>query len=249
MGLVGAAVAWCQIPSPAGKTTGPGVQAPRDSREPEALKTCKAPPPPPQAFPRPATPPPPGPREYTAREIPAVVAAGQQWKEVWQVDDNSDVIKLDKDSKTSVSFMGTNTGGSVAMNSKGALFIANRGLRASIDELSPRRKTLANQFNGNSLDCIGCVLNDLTADSKGGAYFTMGGVFYADPQGKVTRYGKNLFTNGIVLSADEKHLYVTNRLTLAAFDVQKDGLICSPSRTVMILADARSCTPGSNVRS
>ena len=77
--------------------------------------------------------------------------------------------------------------------------------------------------NGDPLDCIGGVINDLTADSKGGVYFTMGGFFHADPKGVVTRYGENLTTNGIVLSADEKTLYVTNGPTLAAFDVQADG--------------------------
>jgi gluconolactonase len=183
----------------------------------------------------------PGPKTVT--EIPGVLAAGQQWKEIWEVDgnnadgivatkdggiliaqnDNSDVVKLDKDGKTSIAYVGTNTGGALAMNSKGALFIDNRGLSASIEELAPHRKTLANHYNGDALDCIGGVLNDLTADSKGGAYFTMGGLFYSDPQGKVTKYGENLFTNGIVLSEDEKHLYVTNGMTVAAFDVQKDA--------------------------
>jgi gluconolactonase len=242
---LGAMAAWGQIPVPAGKTTGPGVQAPRDSKEPEVLKTCKVPPPAPGAgFPRRGPTPAaaePGPKTVT--EIPGVVAAGQQWKEIWEVDgnnadgiiatkdggiliaqnDNSDVIKLDKSGKTSIAYMGTNTGGALAMNSKGALFVDNRGLNASIEELAPHRQTLANKYNGDSFDCIGGVLNDLTADSKGGAYFTMGGLYYSDSQGKVTKYGENLFTNGIVLSEDEKHLYVTNGMTVAAFDVHKDG--------------------------
>ena len=51
----------------------------------------------------------------------------------------------------------------------------------------------------------------------------MGGLFYADPKGAVTKYGDNLTTNGIILSANEKTLYVTNGPTLAAFDVQPDG--------------------------
>ena len=134
-------------------------------------------------------------------EIPGVIAAGQQWKEIWEVDgnnadgiiatkdggiliaqnDKSDVVKLDKDGKTSVAYMGTNTGGSVAMNSKGTLFVDNRGLNASIEELAPKRKTLANKYNGDSFDCIGGVLNDLTADSKGGVYFTMGGRLLRGP--------------------------------------------------------------------
>ncbi len=40
--------------------------------------------------------------------------------------------------------------------------------------------------------------------------FSMGGLFYADPKGVVTRYGENLTTNGVILSRDEKTLYVTN---------------------------------------
>jgi gluconolactonase len=39
----------------------------------------------------------------------------------------------------------------------------------------------------------------------------------------VTKYGDNLQTNGIILSPDEKTLYVTNGNTIAAFDVQADG--------------------------
>jgi gluconolactonase len=176
-------------------------------------------------------------------EIPGVIAAGAQWKDAWEVDgnnadgiiatkdgglliaqnDNSKVVKLNKDGKVSDAYTGTNTGGSVAMNSKGALFVANRGLNTSIDELTPARKTFANRYNDDPMECIGGVLNDIAADSKGGVYFTMGGLFYADPKGKITRYGENLTTNGIVLSADEKHLFVTNGATVAEFDVVKDG--------------------------
>lgn len=237
--------AFGQIPVPAGKTTGPGVQAPRDSKEPEVLKTCKVPPPAPGGGGPPRGPAPAAeasrPKETT--EIAGIVAAGEQWKEVWEVDgnnadgivatkdggiliaqnDNSNVVKLDKDGKTSIAYMDLNTSGALAMNSKGALFVNNRGLRASIEQLAPKRKTLANEYNGDSFDCIGGVLNDLTADSKGGVYFTIGTVFYSDSQGKVTKYGDKLFTNGIVLSPDEKHLFVTNRMSLVEFDVQKDG--------------------------
>jgi gluconolactonase len=246
-GVLGALAAMAvlgQIPNPPGLTTGPGVQAARDTKEPEVLKTCKVPPPAPGSVPRrPAPAAAAEPASKDVKEIPGVVTAGQQWKEVWEVDgnnadgiiatkdggiliaqnDKSDVIKLDKDGKTSIAYMGTNTGGSLAMNSKGTLFIDNRGLNASVEELAPKHKTLANKYNGDSFDCIGGVLNDLTADSKGGVYFTMGQVFYSDPQGKVTKYSDNLFTNGIVLSEDEKHLFVTNGPAVVEFDVQKDG--------------------------
>jgi gluconolactonase len=250
MSVLASTAAWCQTP-----TTGPGVQSLNDSREPEVLKTCKTPPPArggrgPGRGPGAAPPAAAGPRDYKVTEIAGVVAAGQQWKEIWQVDgnnadgiigtkdgglliaqnDKSNIVKLDKNGKASIAYMGTNTGGSVAMNSKGVLFVANRGLNPSIEQLAPQRKTLANKYNDDPMDCIGVVLNDISADSKDGVYFTMGpsalpsaGVFYADPTGKVTHYGENLTTNGIVLSADEKHLYVTNGPTVAVFDVQKDG--------------------------
>jgi len=248
IGIGGASAAFSQIVPPTGLKQGPGVQAPADEREPDVLKACKTPPPAPAGRggrgggrgPAAAGP---GPREYKVTEIPGVIAGGQQWKEVWQVDgnnadgiigtkdgglliaqnDKSDVIKLDKDGKTSVAFTGTNTGGSVAMNAKGAIFLVNRGLNPSVEQLSPQRKVLASRYNGDPMDCIGGVINDLTADSKGGVYFTMGGLFYADSKGNVTRYGQNLTTNGIVLSADEKHVFVTNGPSVVEFDVQKDG--------------------------
>jgi gluconolactonase len=184
-----------------------------------------------------------GPRDYMVTEIPGVIAAGQQWKFIWQEagnngdgivgtndgglllaqNDNSKVVKLDKNGKASVVYSDTHTGGALSMSPKGALFINERGLHAKIEQLTPQRKVLADNIQGDPIDCIGGVINDLTADSKGGAYFTMGGLFYASPKGVVTKYGENLQTNGIILSANEKTLYVTNGPTLAAFDVQPDG--------------------------
>ena len=133
------------------------------------------------------------------------------------------MLKLDSSGKTSVAYSNTHTGGALSINPKGAVFIVERGLRAKIEQLAPQRKVLAESYNGDPLDCIGGVINDLTADSKGGVYFTMGGVYYASPSGVVTKYGENVTPNGIILSANEKTLYVTNGPTLAAFDVQPDG--------------------------
>jgi sugar lactone lactonase YvrE len=167
-------------------------------------------------------------------EIPGVIAAGQKWKDVWQVsgnsadgiigtkggglliaqNDNSAVVKLDKKGNASVAYSGTNTGGALSMSTKGVLFLNNRRCAGA----------LPTSTRGDPLDCIGGgVLNDLAADSKGGVYFTMGGLFCADPKGVITKSGDNLFTNGIILSRDEKTLYVTNGATLAAFDVRPHG--------------------------
>jgi sugar lactone lactonase YvrE len=219
-GALGALALFCQNPPAAAPRTGPGVQAPQDAKYADLIKTCKVPPTPPpgrggaakggqakgqgKAAPAPA-----GPKEIAA--IPGVIAAGQQWKDVWQVEgNNADGIVATKD------------GGILAMNGKN-LFVLNRGLNQSIEQLEPKRKTLVNKNNGDPMDCLGGLLNDMTADSKGGVYFTMGGVFHADSKGAITKYGENINPNGIVLSPDEKRLYVTNGASLAVFDVQKDG--------------------------
>jgi gluconolactonase len=227
-------------PAPANPTP-PSLQANADPGYDAVLAACENPP---QKFPPihwPASGPPP--RDYTVTEIPGVIAAGQQWKFLWQEagnngdgivgtndgglliaqNDNSAVVKLDKNGKPSVAYADTHTGGAVSMNSKGALFIVERGLRPAIWQLSPKRRLLANTYQGDTMDCIGGVLNDLSADSKGGAYFTMGGLYYASPAGVVTKYGDNLRTNGIILSPDEKKLFVTNVNTVVVFDVQPDG--------------------------
>ncbi len=176
-------------------------------------------------------------------EIPAVIAAGQQWKFLWQEagnngdgivgtddgglliaqNDNSEVVKLDQDGNPSVVYFDTRTGGSLSINPNGDVFIVQRALRSAIFQLAPVRRVLADRYQGDVLDCIGGNPNDLTADSKGGAYFTQGGVYHTDANGVITKYGEEIRPNGIVLSANEQILYVTNRQTLAAFDVEPDG--------------------------
>jgi sugar lactone lactonase YvrE len=68
-------------------------------------------------------------------------------------------------------------------------------------------------------------MHDLVVDSKGGVYFALGNpAFYADPKGVITKYGDaNLRGNGIILSPDEKRLYITSGASLVAFDVQPNG--------------------------
>jgi gluconolactonase len=239
-----------RLPAAPANPPAPSLQAPADPGYEALIKTCKTPPPAGRgrgggggagrAGGAPA--PVPGIREYKVEAIPGVIAAGQQWKFLWQEvgnngdgivgtddgalllaqNDNAKVVKLDKNGKPSVAYSDTHTGGALSMNKKKALFIVERGLRANVTKLTPQRKVLADKYQGEPLDCIGGVINDLTADSKGGVYFTMGGVYYADAKGNVTKYGTTT-PNGIVLSADEKTLYATNGPAIAAFDVQPDG--------------------------
>ncbi len=88
--------------------------------------------------------------------------------------------------------------------------------------LTPEHKPLANGFNGKYFEGR---LNDLVADRKGGVYFTNGpgpgsGAFYVSPKAFESVIGENLRTNGIMLSKDEKTLYITNLTSIMALDVQ-----------------------------
>jgi sugar lactone lactonase YvrE len=189
--------------------------------------------------------------------IPGVIAAGARWAEVWHGDgnnadglistkdgvlfaqnDNNMVGEIDKNGKVTFPYSDLNVSGSLAMNSKGTLFVLNRGYTglsgtargyASIDELAPQKKVVASKdSNGDAMDCIGGVLNDAVAASNGGIYFTMAGLYYAAPDGKVTKQdakdgNPRLGTNGIILTPDEKHVIVTNAGSLAMLDVSPDG--------------------------
>jgi sugar lactone lactonase YvrE len=181
--------------------------------------------------------------------IPGVIAAGQTWKVVWHWEGNnadgpiagddgsmlfanndaSNVMQVDPATGLArIVYDDTNTGGALSRSKNGALFLAARGLPAAIVQLEPQRRVFANSFNGEPLECIGGVLNDLAADARGGVYLaiTGGGVFYANPQGVMTQFGQDMGrANGSVLSPDERTLYVTNGGVVMAFDVQADGAL------------------------
>jgi len=197
-------------------------------------------------------PPPAGPPVYeapaTVQAIPAVIAAGTHWRSVWHESgnnadgivatpdgvliaqqDSSDVVLVNAAGHAKVVYRDTNTGGAVSINKHGQTFVVERGLHQAIWELSPERKMLADTIDSDSLDCLGSGgLNDLTAAANGGVYFTLGDLYYVTPGGTISRQGDVTGTNGIILSPDEKHLYVTSGSfgqpgNLMVFDVQPDG--------------------------
>ena len=178
--------------------------------------------------------------------IPGVIAAGQSWTTVWawegnnvdgpiadvggtiMVGDNDagNVLRIDPASGRGQVLYASNTAGAVSRSKSGALYVAERGLPERIVQLEPRRKVLASSFDGQPIECVGGVINDLSADAHGGVYISItgGGLFYADPKGKVSQYGHDVGqANGIILSADEKTLYVGSGMDVYAFDVQPDG--------------------------
>jgi gluconolactonase len=147
------------------------------------------------------------------------------------------VAKLDKNDHYSVLLKETHGAGSLSMDSKGGIVAAlrtctdpgnaGRGITAPCTEptavayLTPERKLITDGVAGKSLG----RLNDLVVAKKGGVYFTSGGAFYVNPAGKTMAIGNNLRTNGIMLSPDEKTLYITNGMVVVALDVQNDGTV------------------------
>jgi len=189
-------------------------------------------------------------REVTVTEIPGVVAAGAKWTLAWQGTDNADgivgtadggllfaqeqpnrVSKLDTKDKVSVFLEDTHGAGALTIDSRGRILAAERtctdpgGKPAQCAEatavgvLAPQRKLIADNFKDQELG----RLNDLIADKKGGVYFNGSGTYYVNPAGQVSSFGDKIRTNGIMLSRDEKTLYVTNGMVIVAFDIQPDG--------------------------
>ena len=194
------------------------------------------------------------PRNLTITAIPGVVAAGGTWTKVWQAGGNSadgiiadrdgsvlvaqedfdTVLKIDKDGKTSEAVANAKGVGSLSMDRQGRLYGAHRTERPgstkpdqasivnAITILAPERKTIADKWADGTMLTV--RPNDLAADSQGGAYFTVGCLYYAGPKG-VTVAADNIRTNGISFSPDDKTLYVTNGGTIVAFDVKGPGVL------------------------
>jgi gluconolactonase len=192
-------------------------------------------------------------REVTITAIPGVIAAGATWTQAWAGSDNADglvaapdggvlfaqeqpqrISKLDARDNVSVYAEHTDGAGSVALDAKGRLIAVQRTCtdpgrsgpcaeptKVAIIAPAKDRRVLADSFNGKDLG----RLNDLVVAKNGSVYFTSGGAFRVDAAGHVESIGDNLRTNGIMLSPDEKTLYITNGATVVAFDVQPDGSV------------------------
>ena len=249
----------------------PGVQAGGDPGRQAFLEAnCRVAPPPPEAGggrggrgggggnPNQHSP-------YTIAGIAGVIEAGQQWRTLWvdtgnnadspigvedgvlvAQNDKSQILKVRLDGVVELVATDTYTGGALAMTPDGTLYVGERALNRGIWRVEPR-ELFANTMDGEPLECLGQgVLNDMVADARGGIYMTMGGVYYASPQGVVSGpYGAG--GNGLALSPDGSLLYVTGRLDgaeppadlavpagapmptggLRAYDVQGDGSLAN----------------------
>jgi gluconolactonase len=194
-----------------------------------------------------------GERETNITPIPGVVAAGARWEIVWADFETADGIvgtadggvifaqeqtdtirKLGPDGKEYTVLAQTRGVGSVSLDAQGRLYGVERACTeplntflpgcnelTAVAQLLPERKVLAMTFpNGAPLG----RLNDLIADGKGGAYFTVGGAYYVNADGVVSTVAdQDIRSNGIMLSPDGRTLYVTNNTNVLAFDVRADG--------------------------
>jgi len=195
----------------------------------------------------------PGERAVTITGISGVLAPDAHWELVWAdfktadglvtapdggvlfAQEQSDTIrKLDAANHEFIYLTDTHGAGAVSLDTQGRLYAVQRTCTdpgrpfyqscqelTRVAILAPEPKLLANSFHdGKPLG----RLNDLIADSKGGAYFTVGGVYYVSAQGVVSTVAdQDILTNGIELSSEGKLLYITNRTLVLAFDVLPDG--------------------------
>ena len=196
------------------------------------------------------------PAQVTA--IPGVVSANAKWELIWRdtktadgivstsdggvifAQEQSDTIrKLDSKNHESVYITDTHGTGAVSVDSQGRLYVVERtctdpgkympkcDVPTRVAMLKPTQKVLAEKFaDGKTLGRV----NDLVADGRGGAYFTVSGIYYVSAKGEISTVvapeppGPNAFRpNGVILSADGKTLYATNNTALVAFDVNANG--------------------------
>jgi len=193
-----------------------------------------------------------GDRPVSIDGIPGVVARGVTWVVAWGGNDNADGIvgtddggllfaqeqpsrirKLDAEDRVSVYLEDTHGAGALAIDQQGRLLAVQRTCTdpgrepercaepTTVGVLAPERRVLADAFENQPLG----RLNDLVADRSGGVYFTVGGAYYVNADGVVTSLGDDIRANGIMLSPDERVVYVTNRDVVLAFDIRTDGTV------------------------
>jgi gluconolactonase len=174
--------------------------------------------------------------------IPGVIAAGAKFERLWTGQRSADgvigepdgtvllleqrahrVSRVSNDGKITLWLEDTNETGGIAIDPKGRYISVERML-PRVRELHPQRRVIADTFEGKPIG----RLADIVGDTKGGVYITelpTSSVIYINPAGQLARVGPDIpGANGIMLSPDERTLYVTNtQAGILAFDVQPDG--------------------------
>ena len=154
------------------------------------------------------------------------------------------ITRIDANNQTSTFLENTNGANGLAFDAKGRLIsVQTTPGKTLIGVLYPKGQeaTLSDNFDGKPFGRP----NDLVVGKNGGVYFSEPGpnatpgqpppapplspaVYYIPPGGKAIRIAEGIARpNGIMLSADEKTLYVndTNGEYILAFDVKADGSV------------------------
>jgi gluconolactonase len=187
----------------------------------------------------------PPPASFTTMSIPGVVAAGTKIELVaaglqrtegpvamqdgsMLVSGTNSILKVDSSDTVSTFIENSNQTNAMGWDRQGRLISVQRARgNEKIGVLHPPDKvtTLADNYQGQRFDS----LNDLALDKRGGVYFTdTQGIYYLPPGGRVNRIIDEVpRPNGVVLSPDERILYVHNKdgVYMLAFNVARDGTI------------------------
>jgi gluconolactonase len=151
---------------------------------------------------------------------------------------NGGVVKFDVSGKMTTLVEDSEQAAGLAMDPKGRLVGAQYTKKVSVLYPKGSEETLTSSFDGKPY----IRPNDIATDKKGGVYFTdcyqIGAarapddlpqaVYYITPAKKVVRVADDIRRpNGIVLSPDEKTLYVNDwdSPNLVSYDVQADGTL------------------------
>ena len=185
------------------------------------------------------------PDSYTATSILGVVAAGTKIELVetglgrtegpvamqdgsMLVSSSNSILKVDSSDNVSTFIEDSNQTNAMGWDLQGRLISVQRARgNEKVGVLHPPEQvtTLADNYQGQPFNS----LNDVALDKRGGAYFTdTQGIYYLPPGGSVSRIIDEVpRPNGLVLSPDERTLYVHNKdgVYMLAFDVAPDGTI------------------------
>jgi len=151
----------------------------------------------------------------------------------------SRITKIDKDGNTSSFLEDTNGSNALAFFKGKLISVQTTPGQTRVGVIYPKnsQSVYSDNFEGKSYGRP----NDLVVDKKGGVYFTdpantaqgttpalPPAVYYIPAAGKAVKVADNIeFPNGILLSRDEKTLYVNNTRGeyLLAFEVKADGSV------------------------
>ncbi len=150
---------------------------------------------------------------------------------------NNKILMVDLQGKLSTVLENSEGCNGLRFDPKGRLVACqgNAGKIVAVDVKTGKVETLADGYEGKRFNSP----NDLTIDRQGGVYFTdptfrkerpqgKEGVYFLAPDGKVTRLiDDQPRPNGVLLSPDEKTLYVllSGKAALLAYPIEKPGVL------------------------